>query len=104
MPVVIEGGFSSYRAIAKAVTRTGPLPYLVVKEGPRARRSLQQFTGPLLVIHSRDDDVVPFAMGEELFAWGNGPKQFHAIDGCHVCGPILQPDSVAAWIRTLIGP
>ncbi|MGV9012913.1 MAG: alpha/beta hydrolase [Flavobacteriales bacterium] len=100
--VVIEGGFTSYRAIAKAVTHTGPLPYLIVKEGPRALRSLGHYTGPLLVIHSRDDEVVPFTMGQELFDAGNELKQFHAIDGCHVCGPSLLPDSITTWIRKIL--
>jgi fermentation-respiration switch protein FrsA (DUF1100 family) len=100
--VVIEGGFTTYRAIAKAVTRTGPLAYLLVKEGPRTKRSLEQYNGPLLIIHSREDEVVPFTMGKELFAWGNEPKQFHAIDGCHACGPLLQPDSITEWIRDMM--
>jgi len=100
--VVIEGGFTTYRAIAKAVTHTGPLPYLIVKEGPRALRSLEHYTGPLLIIHSREDEVVPFAMGKELFEAGNDPKEFHAIDGCHVCGPLLQPDSITMWIRSML--
>lgn len=101
-PLVIEGGFTTFRAIAKAVSHTGPLSYLVVKEGPRTKRSLEAYNGPLLIIHSREDEVVPFAMGQELFAWGNEPKQFHAIDGCHACGPILRPDSIAGWIRGMM--
>lgn len=100
--VVIEGGFTTYRAIAKAVTRTGPLAYLIVREGPRTKRSLGNYNGPLLVIHSREDDVVPFTMGQELFSYGNEPKQFHAIEGCHVCGPQLYPDSIAGWIRGML--
>ncbi len=101
-PVVIEGGFTTFRAIAKAVTHTGPLPYLLVKEGPRTKRSLKEFKGPLLIIHSPDDEVVPFAMGKELFSWGNGPKQFHAIKGRHIEGPLLQPDPIATWIRGMV--
>ena len=103
-PVVIEGGFTTFRAIAKAVSHTGPLPYLVVKEGPRTERSLEEFKGPLMIIHSPDDEVVPFAMGKELFSWGNEPKQFHAIKGRHIQGPLLQPDSIATWIRGMVKP
>lgn len=101
-PVVIEGGFTTYRAIAKAETHTGPLPYLVVKEGPRTKRSLEEYKGPLLIIHGPDDQVVPFAMGKKLFAWGNEPKQFHAIKGNHIQGPLLQPDSISTWIRGMV--
>ncbi len=36
---------------------------------------------PLLVIHSRDDDVIPFARGRSLFEAAAEPKTFLAVDG-----------------------
>jgi fermentation-respiration switch protein FrsA (DUF1100 family) len=38
---------------------------------------------PTLVIHPRDDEIVPFSHGEEIFRRAAGPKQFLAVPGDH---------------------
>ena len=38
---------------------------------------------PVLVIHSPQDDIVPFDMGKRLFAAAHPPKQFVEISGSH---------------------
>ena len=38
---------------------------------------------PLLLMHSPQDDVVPFAMGRRLFAAARGPKTFVELRGGH---------------------
>jgi len=42
-----------------------------------------QITCPTLVIHSRDDDIIPFAHGRRLFEAARSPKQFLEIEGGH---------------------
>ena len=44
---------------------------------------MQQITAPVLIAHSRDDDIVPFAHGEALFAAAREPKQFLVMSGGH---------------------
>jgi fermentation-respiration switch protein FrsA (DUF1100 family) len=41
---------------------------------------------PVLVIHSRADDLVPFEQGERLFQAAAGPKQFLETGGAHSAG------------------
>lgn len=38
---------------------------------------------PVLVMHSRDDGIIPFAHGERLFAAANAPKLFRELRGDH---------------------
>ena len=38
---------------------------------------------PVLVVHSREDGLIPFAQGQELYAAANPPKEFLAISGGH---------------------
>jgi uncharacterized protein len=38
---------------------------------------------PVLVIHSRADEIIPFAHGERLYAAANAPKAFLEISGGH---------------------
>ena len=41
---------------------------------------------PVLIIHSKEDTVVPYKMGQKLFANANQPKYFWEIRGDHVKG------------------
>jgi hypothetical protein len=38
---------------------------------------------PKLIIHSRDDEIVPFSHGERLFKEANPPKEFYPMKGSH---------------------
>ena len=53
---------------------------------------------PVLVIHSRGDDIIPFAHGEQLFAAAKPPKKFLEIEGGHNEGFIFNRE---AWVRGL---
>jgi len=44
---------------------------------------------PLLIIHSTDDDIVPFSHGRRLFAAASEPKTFLQISGNHNAGFLL---------------
>ena len=59
---------------------------------------LEQISCPLLVIHSRDDDIIPFTHGQRLFAAARQPKQFLEIRGGHNEGFVFARDE---WIRQL---
>lgn len=45
--------------------------------------NLRRISSPLLVAHSRDDEIVPFAHGQALFAAAAGPRQFLEMRGGH---------------------
>jgi hypothetical protein len=47
---------------------------------------------PILLVHSRDDDVVPFDFGTRLFAAAGEPKQFVEILGRHNDGFLVSGD------------
>jgi len=44
---------------------------------------------PVLVVHSRDDEIIPFQHGERLFEAANEPKEFLAIRGGHNDGFVV---------------
>ncbi len=48
--------------------------------------SLEHAAFPILVVHSRGDEVVPFSLGEELYRDLPGRKSFLALSGPHVAG------------------
>lgn len=61
-----------------------------------SRERLTQVRSPVLVIHSREDDIIPFAHGERLFAVARNPKRFLEIAGGHNEGFVFGRD---AWVR-----
>jgi len=48
-----------------------------------AQAYLREVSCPVLIIHSRDDDIVPFSHGRRLFQAANEPKAFLEITGTH---------------------
>ena len=57
---------------------------------------------PLLVIHSTEDEVVPFEMGQALFDLAGEPKVMMAIDGPHLAGIANRADEIAEAIVALV--
>ncbi|HEV2007352.1 MAG TPA: alpha/beta hydrolase, partial [Burkholderiales bacterium] len=62
-------------------------PWLPVRLLARIRYDnldrIPKIAAPVLIAHSRDDEIVPFAHGEALFAAAREPKQFLAMSGGH---------------------
>lgn len=58
---------------------------------------MREIKAPVFVAHSRDDELVPFAHGQALFAAASEPKQFLEMRGGHNSGFIFaQEDWVGA--------
>lgn len=62
------------------------------------RASLQQAHVPLLVAHSPQDEIIPYAHGQALFAAARAPKTFLDLAGGHNDGFIFMRES---WVGTL---
>lgn len=65
-----------------------------------SRANLKTIKAPVLIAHSRDDDIIPFAHGQKLFAAAGEPKQFLEMRGGHNEGFIFVRDE---WVRMLAG-
>lgn len=98
--LVIEGAFSSHQDIAAEVA--GVLGRIFVKEGYNASQSIQKYYKPVLIIHSEEDEIIPFKMGQKLFTKANEPKQFFAVKGCHICGPRFYSKEIAEKIAKIL--
>jgi fermentation-respiration switch protein FrsA (DUF1100 family) len=53
---------------------------------------------PVLIAHSRDDDIIPFSQGQALFAMAREPKQFLEMRGGHNDGFIYGREE---WVAAL---
>jgi hypothetical protein len=74
---------SAFTSIPAMVRSTFPLlPWLWVLARTRFPNldTIPQVKAPKLIIHSRDDEMIPFRMGRELFEAAVEPKQFMELD------------------------
>jgi len=80
--LIVESGFTSVPDLGSDL-----YPWLPVRLLSRldydVRASLAKVSCPVLVIHSRDDEIIPFRHGEALFAAARPPREFLAISGGH---------------------
>ncbi len=83
--VIIESTFSSGEDMGRRL-----YPVLPVRLITRIRYPVREFvTGiraPLLVVHSRDDEIIPFDMSKTVFEAANEPKTFFEMGGDHNAG------------------
>ena len=63
---------------------------------------MPKIAAPVLIAHSRDDEIVPFAHGEALFAAAREPKQFLAMSGGHNDGFLFARDEWAAAVGAFL--
>ncbi|MCK0153600.1 alpha/beta hydrolase [Alcanivorax sp. S6407] len=90
--VVLEAAFASYRGITNDIMKTSwllwPFRWLVLPGMPQQEQDPEQRIGviaptPLLVMHSDEDEVVPYTHGERLYAAAQAPKTFQPLHGRH---------------------
>lgn len=98
--LVTEGAFSSHKDIAAETA--GFIGRIIVAEKYSGLESVRNFHKPVLIIHSTEDETIPFEQGEKLFANANEPKTFLKIDKCHICGLSFYPDEILNAINKLL--
>ena len=84
--LVTEGTFTSFNeeVIYQVPGILKPFLYLFVYSPYKSKELIKEINGiPLLIIHSKDDEIVPLKMGKELYANANEPKYFWEITGEH---------------------
>jgi len=80
--LIIESSFTSYIDIGKKF-----YPYMPVRLAARFGYPTIDYVRsvhmPVLIIHSRNDEVIPFEFGLRLYDAANEPKEFIEISGSH---------------------
>ncbi len=97
--LILEGAFSSHKDIA--AKHVPVLGRIFTREMYSAKKSLPEFTQPVLVIHSTEDQTIPYKEGVVLFEAANEPKSMYTIDKPHIRGPIYYLDSISAKIGAM---
>jgi uncharacterized protein len=105
--LILESPFTSAVEIGQRA-----FPWLPVRWIMRNRfasiEKIGRYHGPLLIIHGTQDTVIPFAMGQTLFAHANEPKRFYPVPGADhnevaVVGGRPYMQAMDAFLREVAG-
>lgn len=99
---VIEGAFASHDEIGADFSGLGWFAKMMIREIYSGEKEIKSIAKPVLIIHSTEDKTIPFRHGELLFDAANAPKSFYTIDGRHILGPLLYPDSIEQKMLEMI--
>ena len=83
--VVLESTFSDLPTLARQQYPYLPVGLLLRHRYPTIER-IPSIEAPILVVHSRDDEVIPFAHAERLLAAIPGKRRLLTIQGRHYDG------------------
>ena len=102
--LMLESTFTSAKDFAKSVfTILSRLVYLRYEFD--VAENIQRVNYPVLVLHSPDDEIMPFKLGEKIYQVANQPKRFVKMKGDHNYGFILsQPGyegAIKEWLASL---
>jgi len=105
--VIIESSFSSGVDMARQL-----YPFLPVRLITRLRYPVADYASrlqsPVLVVHSRDDEIIPFEMGQTIFDAVTQPKSFLELRGDHNAGFYISRQTyipgLDEFITSVLGP
>lgn len=99
--LILESAFTS---VPDMGART--YPFLPVRWLARFRYDTREYltsvSSPVLILHSPQDEIIPFEFGRELFATANQPKRFSELRGGHNDGFLSSGKAYAATIDTFL--
>jgi uncharacterized protein len=102
--VVIEGGFSNHKDLGS----NGAKPFikfmsrLFIKEFYAGTKLIRKNKLPLLIVHSKEDETIPYWMGEKLYKNAGGKKELYTIDGKHLMGPAKYGKEITEKILAML--
>lgn len=90
--VILEAPFTGYQDITRDIMRQSwvlwPFSFIVAPLIPDEGRPLERVEGisprPLLVMHSEEDEIIPFGHGRTLYEAAREPKSFQRLKGNHI--------------------
>lgn len=85
--LIIESSFTSAKDMAKRLSFL-PLHYFLSVAFDSVTK-IKRLHCPVLIMHGTEDEVVPFELGQRLFAAANEPKEFYPIPGATHNDPYL---------------
>jgi len=83
--LIVDSGFTHAFDMAKVIFPLLPkfIFRYIISVRFDALSKIKKISTPKLIIHSKDDEIVPFKLGEALFSQAMSPKEFYITRGSH---------------------
>jgi len=84
--LIIDSTFTSFQELAadKSYEIFFPIPVALLSRFEyNTIEDIKRASCPVLIVHSKDDETIPYSHGCKLFKWANEPKEFLKISGTH---------------------
>jgi len=99
--LIIESGFTSVPSMGQRL-----YPFLPIRWFTHYKYDTKQYVKniscPVLVAHSKNDDIIPYDEGREIFEAAPEPKQFLEMQGGHNDGFIVSGTSYIKGLKSFI--
>jgi len=99
--LIIESGFSSVPSMGKRLYPFLPIRWLSHYKY-NTKQYIKKISCPVLVAHSKNDEIIPYDEGREIFDTAPQPKQFLNMRGGHNDGFIVSGTSYVEGLRSFI--
>ncbi len=101
LALIVESSFTSVPDIAQELYPWLPARWLS-RLSHATRDHISEVRCPVLVVHSRDDEIIPFHHGEAIFTSANEPRTLLTIRGTHNEGFLQDEQTYVAGLRTFL--
>jgi len=99
--LIIESGFTSVPSMAKRIYPFLPVSWLTYFKYD-TKNYVKNISCPVLVVHSKNDEIIPFDEGLEIFEAAPKTKQFLEMRGGHNDGFLVTGSAYVEGLRTFI--
>lgn len=99
--LIIFGAFTSVGDMGRELYSYLPIK-LIITQRYDSRSKIKDLTIPKLIIHSRDDEIVPFSQGERLYAAASFPKEFFEMRDGHNEAALLNSEKFSQKIDAFL--
>jgi fermentation-respiration switch protein FrsA (DUF1100 family) len=101
--VILEAPFPSASRLAKVIFRFLPGLSFFVRGQFDTQARVQEIHVLIFIVHCRQDPVLPFTLGQEVYAASNPPKTFLEINGrCHEEASIIAQEKYRAALQNFL--
>lgn len=86
--LILESTFTSIEDLASQLYPFLPVR-LLARYHYNTKKNLERISCPVLIIHSPDDEMIPYSHGVDLYNTANEPKELFQLQGLHNDGFML---------------
>ena len=100
--LIVESSFTSAVDVAKTMPPFNLFSWVITYKYS-AVDHIKDVKCPILVIHSRDDRLIPFELGRNLYSAAPGVPEFLEIHGGHNSGFLVSKEVYSAGLNKFLG-